>query len=320
MEIDTLESVDRKKWDAVINRAEEATIFHSLEWIELQHRVLGLEEKLFVSDGCIFPIFIKKKGPFTIYGSPVPETGAFYGGPVCTSKAGYARTLESVGQIGPLTSLFIKTPNNFDTSIFGREYSVEPVGNFILDLKKPEEELWMNLNKKTRNCVRKAEKSGVTIEFCESDKVDEYYQIVEEVSQRTSTVPLPLEFTEGVLNSGLGELVLAFYQDRPVAGGIFLTFNDTVTYWDGASYFRYREYHPSNLLQWELIKWARKRYRHYDFGGAGIPRITKFKKGWGGEYVEYYRVYREGIAAKAARIGYQKLRTRPWISKFFRSG
>ncbi|RLC74509.1 MAG: hypothetical protein DRI61_16480 [Chloroflexi bacterium] len=319
MEIGTFENINRKKWNEVLEKAKNATVFHTLEWLEIQKKIFGMEEMLLFSKDCIFPIFIKRKGPFTIYGSPVPETGSLYGGPLCCSVEGYLKTLNFFKRLGLFSSLFIKTPNNFDISIFEKECIVEPVGNYILDLKKSEEELWRNLNKKTRNAIRKAKKSGIKVEFCDSSYLDEYYEMVKEVSQRGSIVPLPKEFMKEVLDSQIGKLLLAFYKDKPVAGGIFLTFKNTVTYWDGASYSKYRSYQPSNLLQWELIIWAKENYSYYDLGGAGIPRITRFKKGWGGKYVEYYRVYKEGIIAKFARMIYQKLRVYPAISKFFRS-
>jgi lipid II:glycine glycyltransferase (peptidoglycan interpeptide bridge formation enzyme) len=319
LEIATLKNLNKRRWNRIVAKSENATVFHSLKWLTIQKKIFSLEEMLLYSETCIFPIFIKRKGPFKIYGSPVPETGAFYGGPICLNREGYIDALNHFKNLSAFSALFIKTPNNFNISIFKDGYKIEPVGNFIVDLKKTEDELWMNLNKKTRNAVRKAEKSGVKVEFCDSSYLDEYYKMVEEVARRSSIVPLPKEFMKEVIESGLGKLILAFYRDQPAAGGIFLTFKDTVTYWDGASHYKFRIYQPSNLLQWELIKWAREKYSYYDLGGAGIPRITRFKKGWGGKYVEYYRVYKEGPLARAARIAYRKLRYYPWVSRIFRS-
>jgi len=318
LRFDKVEGIDESLWEEIIKKSEYATVFHSLEWIKIQKEIFSIKEVLYYSDSCIFPVFIKKKGPFTIYGSPIPETGAFYGGPVCLHKNDYKGILSNLIKLGILSAFFIKTPNNFDISIFNNGFEIESVDNFIVDLKKPEDELWMNLNKKTRNAVRKAKKSNVSVEFCDVGYIDDYYRMVEEVSKRVSTVPIPKSFMERVVESGLGKLVIAFYDGRPASGGIFLTFKDTVTYWSGASHSSFRRYQPSNLLHWEVIKWARERYDYYDLGGAEIPRIAKFKKGWGGRPVKYYRVYREAPLAKAARILYSKLRKYPLISKFYR--
>ena len=319
LEIATLENLSRKKWNRVLERAKNATVFHSLEWLTIQKEMFSLKEMFLYSNTCIFPIFIKIKGPFKIYGSPIPETGALYGGPVCLKREEYSAALGHFKNLGLFSALFIKTPNNFDVSVFKDGYEIEPVGNFIVDLKKSEKELWDNLNKKTRNAVRKAAKSGVKVEFCGIEHLDDYYSMVKEVASRGSIVPLPKRFMRKVVSSGLGRLILAFYRGKPAAGGIFLTFKDTVTYWDGASRYKFRAQQPSSLLQWELIRWARERYRYYDLGGAGIPRITKFKQGWGGENAVFYRIYREGYIAKAARIAYQKLRYYPRVSRIFRS-
>lgn len=321
MEVGSLEDVDSRRWESVVESSPEATVFHSLEWLRVQKKLFQLQERLFYTERCVFPVFVRKKGPLKVYGSPLPETGALYGGPACTEVEAYPgaiETLDEVGEVGPFSAIFIKTPSGFNSSLY-RGYRVEPVGNYILDLGKGKTALWEKMNKKTRNAVRKAYKSGVSFKFCGEEYLGEYYGMLKEVAQRTSISPLPEAFFREVLKSGLGKLALTFYRGEPAAGGVFLTFKDTVIYWSGASKYELRRYQPSNLLHWEVIKWAESRgYSKYDLGGAGVPVIAKFKKGWGGDYVEFYRVYKEGKVAGMARKIYQSLRRYPLITRFYR--
>lgn len=314
----TLEEVDRNLWRKILNESEYATVFHSLEWIEIQKDVFKFKEIIISSNKCIFPIFFKRKGPFKIYGSPLPETGSFYGGPICADASSYAQILKNIRISGIFTSLFIKTPCGFNPNIYGGDITIEPVRNYILHIKGSEEDIWRNLNKKTRNAVRKAEKSGVEVRICGAEELHTYYSMVEEVVKRRTHTPIPQELMKKVLNSGIGKLFMAYYKGKPASGGIFLTFKDTVTYWSGASFSKFRKYQPSNLLHWEVIRWARdKGYRYYDLGGAEIPSIAKFKRGWGGEEVYYYRVFKEGSIAKTARVVYSRLRKYRAVSRLY---
>ncbi len=322
LEIFDLQNVDKKAWNSMLLESEHATVFHTLEWIKIQKEVLGLKERLVVLEGGIFPFFVKKKGFFSLYGSPLPETGAHYGAPLKKeyNKENMVEILKPFENLGPFTSVFLKTPNYYDPSLFKEQgYAVENVENYILELNDAEA-LWKNLNKKTRNAVRKAQKSGVEVEKCPPERLEEYYSMVLEVSKRNRILPLPLQFYKKVLEELPGTwMMMAFYEGKPVAGGIFLTFKDTILYWDGASYAEYRKYQPSNLIQWRLIEEACERFKYYDLGGAGIEDIKRFKRGWGGSKTEYYRVYKDGFFAGIGRSFYAKARSYPVFSRIFRA-
>ncbi len=316
LRIFSLEDVPRGRWNRVLEGAEHATVFHTLEWLEIQRRFFRMREMLLCSDTCIFPVFVRRRGIFTIYGSPVPETGAIYGGPVCRGR-GVEEVLGYFERLSPFSALFIKTPCGFPQEVFG-SWEVERVGNYVVELGD-EEVMWGRMHKKARNAVRKAEKSGIRVEMCDESHVEEYYRMVLQVAERKRLLPLPLDFMRAVVGSGLGRLMLAFRGGTPVAGGIFLCFGETVTYWDGASDDAFRRYQPSSLVQWEVMRWAAEQgYRWYDMGGAGIESIARFKRRWGGRYVEFLRVYREGAAAGVARRVYARLRCYPWVSRVFR--
>ena len=322
-------SVNEKEWNNIIEESEEASIFHALEWLSFQKDFFNLEEKLvIIKNKAIFPVFIKKKGIFRIIGSPVPETGAIYCGIAFgkisreEKKRIACKLLDSRAdsdfKIGMRDSFFIKTVNNFDPSMLADcGFEVERVDNIVLNLEKSEEELWKNMNKKARNAIRKAEKSNVIVEFFKANvarqNIAEYYAMVAETAERNKILPLPQKFYELIFErlADYATLALAFHGSKSMAGAIFLNFKNNAIYFDGASKAEYKSLQASSLVQWEFIKKAKEDgIKVYDLGGAGIERIAKFKEKFGGERVYYYRAYKEGSLAKAARKFYAGLRER----------
>lgn len=314
-------NVKRNEWHAIIDESEEASIFHTLNWLSFQKEFFNLEENLvIIKNKAIFPVFFKKKGIFRIIGSPVPETGAIYCGIAFANineaeKEKLACRLLNF-KVRSRDSFFIKTVNNFNPALLVNcGFEVEKVSNLILNLERSENELWRNMDKKARNAVRKAEKNNIFVEFFRKNKskgkIEEYYSMVAETAERNKILPLPQRFYELIFekleNHSL--LSLAFYNSKPVAGAVFLNFKDKAIYFDGASREKYKSLQASSLIQWEFIRRAKEDgIRIYDFGGAGIERIARFKERFGGEKVYYYRAYKEGSIAKIARKVYAELR------------
>ena len=58
--------------------------------------------------------------------------------------------------------------------------------------------------------------------------------------------------------SGYGQLFFAYSEDKVVAGAYAVVFGKKSTYKDGASARKRTVYGASHLLQWEIIKWAKK--------------------------------------------------------------
>ena len=88
---------------------------------------------------------------------------------------------------------------------------------------------------------------------------------------------------ERVLQEGLGFVLLARAEGRPVAGAVFLTWRDSVIYKFGASDPSARMLGANNLVIWRGIKWGCERgYATFDFGRTdlGAEGLRRFKNGW----------------------------------------
>jgi lipid II:glycine glycyltransferase (peptidoglycan interpeptide bridge formation enzyme) len=120
--------------------------------------------------------------------------------------------------------------------------------------------------------------------------------------------------------------------DGDIAAGAMILKKDYPIWWLGATDEKYSWHRANNLLQWEIIKWAKSQnYYCYDMGGTSERSDInagpdKFKKGFGGEYKELYvyqfpiKYYKSKIV-KLLLIGYalsQNLRNRLKKVYFFR--
>ena len=101
--------------------------------------------------------------------------------------------------------------------------------------------------------------------------------------------------------SGACELLLAFYEDQPLAGVMVFAHGKRAWYFYGASNNLHRNRMPTYLLQWEAIRWARQMgCTEYDLWGVpdfdeefleaqfslrsdGLWGVYRFKRGFGGE-------------------------------------
>jgi len=143
----------------------------------------------------------------------------------------------------------------------------------------------------TQRNIRKAEREGVVVlrrGASIEDLTRVYFDLHLETRRRHGVPTQPRRFFEHLwremLEPGHGFLLLASVDGRPVAGGVFLTWKDTVVYKFGASSPRFWSLRPNNLLFWEAIRWGCEQgFRRFDFGRSDVANrgLRKFKDNWG---------------------------------------
>ena len=169
----------------------------------------------------------------------------------------------------------------------------------ILDLKGGEEAVFARFEGSVRQAIRKAQKSGVTIEIRHDIQgMEAYYQMHCRTRKKHGLPPQPwvffLNIARHLLSKGLGVLVLARSEQIAVAGAIFFCGRRAV-YKFGASDESRQEARANNLVMWEGIRWlAAHGSEELDFGrtSVGNEGLRRFKAGWGTkegtlEYVKY---------------------------------
>ena len=180
-------------------------------------------------------------------------------------------------------------------SLITKTKSIQPTNTLILDLTPTNEQLLANMHQKTRYNIRLAEKHGVTIK--EETDFDNVWPLFEKTAKRDKFNLHSKKYYEKMLKMVPQiKLMVAKHQNKIVAANLVGHYGDTVTYIHGASNYEHRKLMAPYLLQWEVIKKAKElNFKFYDFHGIAPTDdknhpwlgITRFKKGFGGQTVNY---------------------------------
>ena len=174
---------------------------------------------------------------------------------------------------------------------------------FIVDLGKPEEELFRSLNPKTRYNVRLAQKNAIKIIV--NDDIDGFVKLQKLTAKRNGFYLHPDSYYKKVYamlsRQNMAKIISAKYQGKLLTSWVIFRFKDTWYYPYGGSSSEYRNLMHSNLVAWEAIKLAKNEGgKYFDMWGAlgKNPNekdpwygFHRFKAGYGGRLVEYPGAY-----------------------------
>jgi hypothetical protein len=149
--------------------------------------------------------------------------------------------------------------------------------SYRTDLTRSEDELFQGMESACRRCVRKAEKSGVTIEEAHDLAfADEYYEQLKDVFAKQGLVPTyDVERVRALVRhmEPTGNVLLLRARDpegKCIATGIFPGFNKIVEFWGNASFRSSQGFRPNELIQWYVMRhWKKRGAEIYDWGGEG---------------------------------------------------
>src|SRR5205807_5096613 len=133
------------------------------------------------------------------------------------------------------------------------DYPILPTKTIWIDLKEPLEKLWTNLEKDTRNLVRRAEKEGVRV--AESKDVASFYKLWSDTARKKDFyVPFEREMESLWKSFGQKYLLVAKYEDKIVAAVMILGYKEAAYYYFAASNETGRSVYAAYLLLWEVIR------------------------------------------------------------------
>lgn len=167
---------------------------------------------------------------------------------------------------------------------------------WTLDLGPSEEELLNNMRKNTRYYVRRGAKDGVTVEMhTDLAAIDQFYAIHEETVKRHGFVPFSLDYLHKQFAAFAPDNQIAIFhakfEGKTVSSAVIPFYGDSAFYHHGASSDQHSKVPSAYLLQWEIIREAKRRgLRKYNFWGIAPtddPKhpwhgLSLFKTGFGG--------------------------------------
>jgi len=168
-----------------------------------------------------------------------------------------------------------------------------------LDLRDGESALYRRLDSSVRRALRKAEQSGLTVEFSqELAAVRDFHHLLRKTRQRHGMPPQPFKFFANlhrhILAPNQGRVVLARHNGVAIAGAVFFQFGRTALFKFGASDSAFQNLRANNLVMWRAIEWhVRQGFTSLDFGRTSLDNegLRRFKLSWGSQErpIEYIR-------------------------------
>lgn len=199
-------------------------------------------------------------------------------------------------------------------------FAFEPHLNFLVDLRRPVDEIWGSVHGKVRTNVRKARRMGVAIEDVTSlDKLPNVYTILARVYDRIRVPLAPFSLFGAAFDvlypRHMTKILLARVGDVYVGAAVRLLYNGVIYAWYAGALRDYSSYKINDLLNWHILEWgAQNGFICFDFGGAGKPDEDygprRFKAKFGGEMVQFGRNthVHSKLRLQISRLGYSLYR------------
>jgi peptidoglycan pentaglycine glycine transferase (the first glycine) len=184
---------------------------------------------------------------------------------------------------------------------------IQPPRTILINIEGSEEEVLARMKSKTRYAIRSAEKRGVRVQS--SSDVGLFYRLMAETGARDAFAIHSEEYYRTVFSTFVPhqevEMLIATYEEKPIAGVIVFARGPRVWYLYGASTEAHRDLMAPRLLQWESIRWAKSRgCTQYDLWGIpdydeaqleaefdhrhdGLWSLYRYKRGFGGAVTRF---------------------------------
>ncbi|HEX5473163.1 MAG TPA: FemAB family XrtA/PEP-CTERM system-associated protein [Vicinamibacterales bacterium] len=279
--------VSPAEWDRYVSTRADATGYHLWRWRDVFQNALGHECLYYAArcNGRIVGVLPTVRIRSVLFGralSSLPYVN--YGGVLAdTTDAGRAllsaisRTLQAEG----LDYLVLRHRARQFAGLPARNHKV----TMLLPLEPTAEAMWNALDRKVRNQVRKAEKSGVTIRTGGADLLDDFYRVFARNMRDLGTPVYGRALFVEMLRAfpDAAHVHLAMRNDEAIAGAISYRYGTTIEVPSASSLREHRAFCPNHLLYWEVIRSAiAAGLTTLDFGRSTPNDGTyHFKEQWG---------------------------------------
>ena len=304
--LEIFEIHDPEVWDAFVRTSPQGTVFATSAWLEAAGEALGGTPVRFgcfrggdLVGGCGL-LRIQKMGlkkattpmltPYSgfLFAPPSAKRAAQEEGKRNTIASQLIERLEKDFHYG-----FLRHPPALhDVRPFRwAGWSVEVRYTYVVSLEDMEA-AWGNCEHSIRKQINKAEKRDIKI--MKSGHIDSFLELQDRSFARQK-IASPLardrmrQFYEQLSARDLCRLYVAEdASNRPLSARIVVPGFDTVYDWIAGADPDYYAIGATPLLVWTIMKEMSESHSTFDFSGANLPSVSKFKRGFGGELRSYY--------------------------------
>jgi serine/alanine adding enzyme len=278
-------------WDAFVDQHPDATGYHVWAWREVFARAFGHRAVYLAAMvgsppaiAGILPLVVLDTWLFGRFAVSLPFVN--YGG-IVASDARVRHTLvreaASLARRHGWKHIEIRHLEQYVPDWAPKRHKVA----MMLPLPPTETALWEQLDRKVRNQVRKAQKSGFTTAVGGTELAREFYQVFARTMHDLGTPVYGRRFFDELLRAfpDRARVFLIRHDMTPVAASVTVGWRSVVEVPWAASLKEYRSQCPNMLLYWEMLRAAVAEGRGtFDFGRSTPDEGTfHFKRQWGAE-------------------------------------
>lgn len=191
-----------------------------------------------------------------------------------------------------------------------------PEWTMTLDIRQAEENLLRSMKPKTRYNINLASRRGVVVrEMSNNEGFDIFSKLYFETCQRQGYYGHTNEYHKkiwGALQNKIAHILIAYYNDEPLAAYELFYFNKRLHYPYGGTSANHRNLMAANLIMWESILLGKKlKAETFDMWGSLGPNydpndewagFTRFKEGYGARFTHLIGSYDIVINKPAYKI------------------
>lgn len=313
VDIRITESLDKDDFDRFVNSNPRATVFQTANMAEVYKRtakyepvsIAAVNERTDEVLATLLVVIKKEKNGFL---GSFSTHSSIRGGPIFDdSQTGIIAASELIKyydkRIGK-KSLYTRIHNLYDVPqvssiLSNHNYKFETHLNYLIDLKRPKDKIWQDMNRSRRKRINKTKKEGIIVEEVDSDSlIPVIYNLIQGTYIKAKLPLLDINLLKSAFAvlypKNMIKIVMAKYNEEYIAAQVRLLYNRMIYAWYSGVSQSSLKLNPIPLLIWHVLEWGSENgYHTFDFGGAGttneLPGIRDFKRQFGGKLVNYGR-------------------------------
>jgi serine/alanine adding enzyme len=321
VDIRVVAGTDGDGWRRAVDAARHATLAHAPEWFTVIQRAYGHDPLYLAADsdaGCaVLPAFVVRRPLSGTVVTSMPFLDS--GGPCGASPAVAALLVDRLiaeARLRRARMLELRCAERLPLDMQPLDTKV----NMTLALGADPGVLWRRFDKGVRNQIRKAERSGLRVEFGGPAQLPAFYDTFVERMRDLGSPVHALAFL-GAVVGGFGSrarVVLVKKGSETIGGLVAVAFKDRLIVPWATCLKEHFALCPNMLLYWETIRTACvEGFARFEFGRSTRQSGTyQFKRQWGAQE-EPLLWYRIPIAPRRSSPDFDRSASRDLLARMW---
>jgi len=285
---------DRTEWEQFVSSRDDEAGYHAFDWQEVFGRAFGHESVYLMArrDGAVAGVLPLVQIKSLLFGRTLTSLPFLNYGGVLADSSDSAQALIDAS----LREAQSRRCGHVELRHVAAQFPALPCKQHKVSMRLPlGPGLWDRLDRKVRNQVRKAEKSGLTVERGGGELVDDFYAVFARNMRDLGTPVYSRRLFDEVFRvfPNRATMHMVRLDGRPIAAGVtYHTARMMQLPW-ASSIRDYNSLCPNTLLYWDTMQYASDAgCVLFDLGRSTPNEGTfKFKQQWGASPVRLHWEY-----------------------------